>query len=100
MYHYKHSDNLAKKVDVPTAYLISVGSLKKADVLLDNLRLTLEQGLSLTSTIFLSHSIDVYGQTYRTGSVLTLRRDIREEPLFGEGIHILPQSVNESVFML
>lgn len=99
MYHYKHSDNLAKKMDVPNAYLVSVGSLKKADVLLDNLRLTLEQDLSLTSTVFVSHSIDVYGQSYRTGSVLTLRRDFREEPLFGEVIHILPQSVNESVFV-
>ena len=75
MYHYKHIDNLSKKSDVTNAYLVSVGSLKKADVLLANLRLTLQTNLSLTSTVFVSHSVDVYGQTYRTGSILPLKAD-------------------------
>lgn len=99
MNHYKHRENLSKKIDVTNAFLVSVGSLKKADFLLDNLRLTLETDLSVTSTIFVSHSVDVYGQTYRTGSILPLRTDHREEPLFGEVIHILPQAVNESILM-
>ena len=59
MYHYKHCDNISKKIEVTNAYLVSVGSLKKADVLLENLRLTLETDLSLTSTIFVSHCVDV-----------------------------------------
>lgn len=42
MYHQKHNDNLYKKPDVTTAFLVSVGSLKRVDVLLDKLRLTLE----------------------------------------------------------
>ena len=91
MYHYKHCDNISKKIEVTNAYLVSVGSLKKADVLLENLRLTLETDLSLTSTIFVSHCVDVYGQAYRTGSILPLRTDHREERLFGEVIISCPR---------
>ncbi len=94
MYHFKHID---KKIDVTNAYLVSVGSLNKADDLLAKLRLTLETNLSLTSTLFVSHSVDAYGQTYRSGSILPLKSDNRQQPLFGEVIHILPQAGNELI---
>lgn len=81
------------------AYPISVGSLEKADVILDTLRLTSGRDLSLTRTIFVSHSVDVFGQTYRTGSILPLRKDYRGDPLFGEVLHIFPQIENESILM-
>ncbi|MEQ2312958.1 hypothetical protein AMECASPLE_036696, partial [Ameca splendens] len=89
MYHYKHNLIISKKISVNNAYLVSVGSLKKPDVLLSHLRLALENDISLTTTIYLSHSVDVYSKVYTAGSILPLRTDHRKEPLFGEVVHIL-----------
>ncbi len=41
----------------------------------------------------------MFGQAYRTGSVLALKRDTKGEPLFGEIIHILPQADNIPILM-
>ncbi|KAL7397849.1 hypothetical protein ABVT39_000670 [Epinephelus coioides] len=72
---------------------LTISSLKKADVVLDNLRSTYDDDdLTLNSSVYVAHTVSVLGQTYRTSCVLPLKVDNNGEPLFGEIIHIIPQA--------
>lgn len=95
---HKQSNSLSNRFNVTNTYPINVGSLKKANVVLDYLKLLVDD-ITLSSTIYVSHSVGVLGHTYRTGSVLPLRNDYRGELLFGEIVHIIPQA-SETILML
>lgn len=99
MYSFKFGEPLSKEFNVANAYPVTIGSLKKANVVLDNLR-SINCNLTLNSTIYVSHTVSVLGQTYRTGSVLTLKTRYKGEPLFGEIIHIIPQIDDVSILMV
>ncbi len=47
--------------------------------------------LDTCSTVHVSHSVSVFGQTFQTGCVLALNCDLREERFFGEVLHIVTQ---------
>lgn len=49
--------------------------------------------------VHVSHSVSVFGQTFQTGCVLALNRDLWEEHLFGEVLHIVPQCEKEIVLV-
>lgn len=99
MYSFKFGEPLSKEFNVANAYPVTIGSLKKANVVLDNLR-SINCNLTFNSTIYVSHTVSVLGQTYRTGSVLTLKTKYKGEPLFGEIIHIIPQIDDVSILMV
>lgn len=98
MYSFKLSDPFCQKIDVTNAYLVTISSLKKAEVILENLK-SIHDDYTLNSTVYVAHSVSVFGQTYKTGAVLPLKMDIKGEPLFGEIIHIIPQTDTESVLL-
>lgn len=77
---------------VTNKYPVDIGSLQKADAVLDNLRSTYDD-VTLNSTIYVDHTISVLGQTYRTGSVLVLNVDNRGEIVFGKFLHIIHSDV-------
>ena len=53
------------------------------------------ENLDILSTVHVAHTVSVFGQTYRTGSVVPLKYDLRGECQFGEIIHILPECDKE-----
>lgn len=88
MYNFKLCDPFPEKIGVTNAYPVTIGSLKKSDVVLDNLRSTCDDDFTLNSTVYVAHTVSVLGQTCRTGSVLPLNVGNKGEPMFGEIIHI------------
>lgn len=51
MYNFKLDDPFSEKICVTNAYPVTTDSLKKSDVLLDNLRSTYDDDFTLNSTV-------------------------------------------------
>ena len=98
MFHWKFSDPLTNQITVPNSFPLIIGSLEKCDLIIENLK-ALGYDIGICSTIHVAHSVGVLGQTYRTGCVLALNRDLRGERLFGEIIHMFPNCEKEEVFI-
>nr|XP_054597976.1 uncharacterized protein LOC129152226 isoform X1 [Nothobranchius furzeri] len=98
MYSFKLSDPFSQKIDVTNTCLVTISSLEKAEVILDNLR-TIHHDLTLNSSVYVTHTVGVLGQTYKTGTVLTLKVNNKGDPLFGEIICIMPQTDTGSVMI-
>lgn len=97
MYNWKFGNPLIKKMTVSNSFAVMVGSLKKCDLLIQNLN-ALGHDVSTCSIIHVAHSVFYFGHTYRTGSVLVLKNyDLRGECLFGEIVHIVLNSEKEEV---
>jgi len=75
-----------------------VGSLEKSVLFVENMK-DFGYELDACSTVHVSHSVDMFGQTFQTGCVLTLNYDERGERLFGEVLHIVPQLEKEIVLV-
>lgn len=99
MYSFKLGDPFSDKPDVTNAFPVTICSLKEADVVLNNLRATYDDDLTLNSTVYVAHTVSVLGHTYRSGSVLPLKVDHKGEPLFGEIVHIIPWAENVCLFV-
>lgn len=101
MCHFKLGEPFSKKIEITNAYPVTISSLQKADVVLANLKEHEGQpDLTLNSTVYVTHSMSIFGHTYRTGCALILKNDCKGEPLFGEILHILPENDNVSAVML
>lgn len=87
MNHFELADRFVKNVG--NAYPVNIGSLKKAVIVLEGLKLALD--FTMDIIIYVTHSLTVNGQTYRTGSVLPLKTQHQGEHLFAEIIHVIPQ---------
>ncbi|XP_052003744.1 uncharacterized protein LOC127658461 [Xyrauchen texanus] len=99
MYSFKLGDPFSEKMIVTNSYPVTIGSLKKADVVLENLKSAKDFEYTLNCAVYVTHAVSVFGQTYRTGSVMPLKADDKGEPLFGEIIHIIPQTDDMSILM-
>ena len=90
MYSWTFGKPLEREISVPNAFPVIVGSLELCELLLEKLH-TKDENLGILSTVHVAHTVSVFGQTYRTGSVVPLKYDTRGECQFGEIIHILPE---------
>lgn len=76
MCHFKLGDPFSKKIEITNAYPVTISSLQKADVVLANLKEHEGQpDLTLNSTVYVTHSISIFGHNYRTGCALILKND-------------------------
>ena len=94
MYSWKFGKPLEREISVPNAFPVIVGSLGLSELLLEKLHIK-DENLDILSTVHVAHTVSVFGQTYRTGSVVPLKYDLRGECQFGEIIHILPECDKE-----
>ncbi|KAF0029348.1 hypothetical protein F2P81_018453 [Scophthalmus maximus] len=91
MYNFKLGDPFCKKYNVDNAFPVNIGALKKAVVILEGLKSALHTDFTMSSIKYVTHSLTVNGQTYRTGSVLPLKTQHQGKHLFGEIIHVIRQ---------
>lgn len=89
MHCWRFGQPLGNKMCVPNAFPVILRSLDKGEQLIDNLRSTLEGDIA--ETMCVSHTVTLCGQTYRTGTVVMTTADTKDEPVFGEIVHLLPQ---------
>lgn len=88
MHRWRFGQPLGNKMCVPNAFPVILRSLPKGEQLIDNLRLMLDCDFS--ESMCVSHSVSMWGQTYRTGTVVVTEMKY-DDPVVGEIVHLFPQ---------
>lgn len=90
MHCWRFGQPLDNQMCVPNAFPVILRSLPKSDQLIDILRLKLNH---FSETMSISHTVSVWGQTYRTGTLVVIEKKCNEL-VFGEIVHLFPQVDN------
>ena len=96
MFNWKLGSPLKDKMTVANSFPVLLGSLKEDVCLIDNLT-AIGRDVGQCSSVHVAHSVTVFGQRYQTTCILPLNRNENGELVFGEVMHILPESENLNV---